>query len=114
MNYKVKIRMYPDEGRVVLSFVSPEYGKRYEEAIRELERQTGWDIEIGETYRQNVLMEEARKMLIERGITKPKISFCLNYTEVRITKGELSKEDKGMVQREYEERTGVRIEIKEV
>ncbi|MGB9812448.1 MAG: MBL fold metallo-hydrolase [Thermovenabulum sp.] len=113
-NYKVKIGMYPDEGRMVLSFVSPEYGRRYEKTIRELEQQTGWDIEIAETYRQNVLIDEARKMLIERGITKPRVSFCSNYTEIRVAKGELQEKDKETIKREYEEKTGVRIEIKEL
>jgi Cft2 family RNA processing exonuclease len=113
-NYKTKISMYSDEGRIVLSFVSPEYGRQYKDVIKELEKQTGWDIEINESYRQNVLIDEARKMLIKRGISKPKVSFYSNCVEIRTVKGEISEEEKIKIKKEYEEKTGVKIEIREV
>jgi len=115
--YKAHISLNPAEGRVLLRFVSPEYGKRYVQAIEELIRQTGWDIEIDDSYyRQNVLLEEAKKIMAEEGIRKVKAGFnnFNNYVEVRIGEEDMSEDKKVMIKKKYEEKTGVKLEIKEI
>ena len=115
--YRVNISFNSAEGRILLKFVSPEYGRRYVRTIEELIRQTGWDIEIDDSYyRQNVLLEEAKKIMAEEGIRKVKAGFnnFNNYVEVRIGKEDMPEDKKVMIKKKFEEKTGVKLEIKEI
>jgi len=56
------------DGRIVLSFISPEVGKRYQEALEDLSGRVGWPLAINATPNQGEIMTIARSLLAEAGL----------------------------------------------
>jgi Cft2 family RNA processing exonuclease len=70
-------------GQIVLSFISPQVGARYQEQIATLSRQTGWPMSINPNANQGAILEIARRLL--------------DQAEMVITKGPGIHVDKGEV-----------------
>ena len=66
-----KSKMQDEQGPyLMLSFVSPEVGLRYEEVLDELEERTGWSIELSKKVDQQAVIQAARELLPERWSVK--------------------------------------------
>ncbi len=88
-----------------LSFISPRVGARYEDVFRDLERATGWRLEVLPSPRVDELVEVAKDLLRRRGIDGMKVGAHDGYVEARgpIKVDEPTSEE---LRREYAELTG--------
>jgi len=57
------------DGVIVLSFISPQVGERYEREIAALQEQTGWPLRINPQPNQGAILEVARTLLNRAGLT---------------------------------------------
>jgi hypothetical protein len=60
------------DGVIVLSFISPQVGERYENEIAALQEQTGWPLRINPQPNQGAILETARTLLSRAGLTVTK------------------------------------------
>ncbi|MGI6131162.1 MAG: MBL fold metallo-hydrolase [Bacillota bacterium] len=78
-----KVSIYRSEGRIVLSFITPQVGARYRSLMDDLERITGWRLEVHESARINELVDVARQLLWAGNLGDMKVGVHSGYAEVR-------------------------------
>lgn len=81
--HKPKVSIYPHERRMGLSFISPQVGARYAALLSDLERTTGWRLDVLGTVRVNEIVEVARQLLASRGLKGMKVSAYDGYVEAK-------------------------------
>ncbi|MFP4017403.1 MAG: MBL fold metallo-hydrolase [Halanaerobiales bacterium] len=57
---------------IEIYFISPEFGERYQDVVKELEEDTGWNIRIGRTPIQNEIIKIVKRMAIKYDINLKK------------------------------------------
>jgi len=102
-----------DKGSFIeLSFISPLVGKRYEEQIKEVMKQTGWDIRINSAANQNEILKIGKRMLEENGMkVKKNLSYIPEKMSVRaevLNRDEIRAEE---IKEAFLAVTGLEIEI---
>jgi len=78
-----KVSIYRSEGRMVLSFITPQVGARYRSLMDDLERITGWRLEVHEGARINELADVARQLLWGVKLGDMKVGVHSGYAEAR-------------------------------
>jgi Cft2 family RNA processing exonuclease len=102
-----------EDPRIEVAFVSPQVGARYRTKLDDLGRDIGWRLEVAQRANQNAILEEARALLRDRKIRKGPSFFPAEQT-IRVTLEEcVVPETWQAVEREFEERTGYRLEAEE-
>jgi uncharacterized protein len=96
---------------IVLSFISPQVGRRYQEKIAGLAVQTGWSLGISPQPNQGAILEAVRAMIAREGFNISKgPSIYLEKTEVSValTAGPTA-EQLATLASAFEEQTGFRL-----
>ncbi|HAI85596.1 MAG TPA: hypothetical protein DCL63_01235 [Firmicutes bacterium] len=78
-----KVSIYRSEGRMVLGFVTPQVGARYRGLMDDLERTTGWRLDVHESARVNELADVARQLLWASRLGDMKVGVHFGYAEAR-------------------------------
>ncbi len=81
--HRPKVSIYLHERRIGLSFISPQVGSRYADLLSDLEKATGWKLEVLGTVRVNEVVEVARQLLASHGIGGMKVGVHDGYVEAR-------------------------------
>ena len=98
---------------IVLSFISPQVGERYQEQIDDLEKQVGWRLSINPQPNQGAILEAARALVSRAGWTvvkgpgiypdKAEVFICLSSPPEPAVLSELAES--------FESQTGFRLAI---
>ncbi|HOI38946.1 MAG TPA: hypothetical protein PLF11_16410, partial [Bacillota bacterium] len=106
-----KVSIYRSEGRMVLSFITPQVGARYRALMDDLERISGWRLEVHESARINELADIARQLLWGSKLGDMKVGVHSGYAEAR---GSLSVEEAvaADLNRRYLELTGYELRFR--
>jgi len=106
-----KVSIYRSEGRMVLSFITPQVGARYRSLMDDLERITGWRLEVHESARINELADVARQLLWGSKLGDMKVGVHSGYAEAR---GSLNVEEAvaADLNRRYLELTGYELRFR--
>jgi hypothetical protein len=106
-----KVSIYRSEGRMVLSFITPQVGARYRSLMDDLERITGWRLEVHESSRINELADLARQLLWGSKLGDMKVGVHSGYAEAR---GSLNVEEAvaADLNRRYLELTGYELRFR--
>ncbi|MBP7868663.1 MAG: MBL fold metallo-hydrolase [Firmicutes bacterium] len=106
-----KVSIYSSEGRMVLSFITPQVGARYRSLMDDLERITGWRLEVHESSRINELADLARQLLWGSKLGDMKVGVHSGYAEAR---GSLNVEEAvaADLNRRYLELTGYELRFR--
>lgn len=97
------------DGVIVLSFISPQVGERYQKEIAALEEQTGWPLRINPQPNQGAILEAARVLLSRAGLTVIKgPSIYLERAEVAATVATQPDEPEALAGQFFEQ-TGYRL-----
>lgn len=106
-----KVSIYRCEGRIVLGFVTPQVGARYRGIMDDLERITGWRLEVNESARINELVDIAKQLLWASKLGDMKVGVHFGYAEVRgsLDVDEAVAED---LDRRYLELTGYELRFR--
>ncbi len=99
--------------RIVLSFITPEVGARYQNEIVSLSRRIGWPLEINPNPNQVAIAAEARALVASVGATilrGPGIFVGRREVVVRLA-GPLDEGTRAHLERAFEERTGYRLVV---
>lgn len=78
-----KVSIYRSEALMVLSFITPQVGARYRSLMDDLERITGWRLEVHESARINELADIARQLLWGSKLGDMKVGVHSGYAEAR-------------------------------
>ena len=106
-----KVRIYRSEGLMVLSFITPQVGARYRLLMDDLERITGWRLDVHESARINELADVARQLLWGSKLGDMKVGVHSGYAEAR---GSVDVEDDvaEALNRRYMELTGYELRFR--
>jgi len=106
-----KVSIYRSEGRMVLSFITPQVGARYRSLMDDLEQVTGWQLEVHESARINELADIARQLLWGSKLGDMKVGVHSGYAEAR---GSLNVEEAvaADLNRRYLELTGYELRFR--
>lgn len=107
--YKVGL----SSGQIVLSFISPQLGERYQEQIKELAKATGYSLRINQNPNQQKLLEIVRKLTMQAGWTISKgPSVFVDRGKIGLSLSQQpSTEETEQLKRDFEEQTGYKLEI---
>jgi uncharacterized protein len=96
---------------IVLSFISPQVGRRYQEKIAELAVQTGWPLSISPQPNQGAILETARALLAREGCSIAKgPSIYPEKAEVSVVLAAGSTHEQlAALASAFEEQTGFRL-----
>jgi len=96
---------------MVLSFITPQVGARYRSLMDDLERITGWRLEVHESARINELADVARQLLWGSKLGDMKVGVHSGYAEAR---GSLNVEEAvaADLNRRYLELTGYELRFR--
>ncbi|MDE3090087.1 MAG: ParB N-terminal domain-containing protein, partial [Chloroflexota bacterium] len=96
---------------IVLSFISPQVGKRHREKIEELARTTGWSLTINPQPNQNAILQIAQELIARAGwVATRGPSIHTDRIEVRVVFAAES-EARVPIAAEFGTRTGYRLVI---
>jgi uncharacterized protein len=101
------------QGRIVLSFISPQVGLRHYDKIEELARQTGYELTVHPHPNQNAITQEAQKMMVQNGVRivkGPSIYVDRNTVGIK-TDTELTDEQRTQLEERFEHITGFKLEF---
>ena len=106
-----KVSIYRSEGRMALSFITPQVGARYRSLMDHLEQITGWRLEVHESARINELVDTARQLLWASKLGDMKVGVHSGYAEAR---GGLDVEETvaEALNRRYQELTGYELRFR--
>lgn len=98
---------------IVLSFISPQVGKRYWEEVESLSRRIGWRLAINPSPNQGAILEAARELSAQAGLAIRKgPSIYLDRGEVAVTLAAPPEEETAAELAEaFEAQTGYRLRI---
>jgi len=96
---------------MVLSFITPQVGARYRLLMDDLERITGWRLDVHESARINELADVARQLLWGSKLGDMKVGVHSGYAEAR---GSVDVEDDvaEALNRRYMELTGYELRFR--
>jgi Cft2 family RNA processing exonuclease len=105
--YKVGLK----QGRMVLSFISPQVGERHREAMDVLAEETGYELTIHPNPNQQQILLVASNFARDAGVTVAKgPSIYVNKGEVAMTvMPPLAKEQQDALSKRFEEKTGYKL-----
>ncbi|MEA4884206.1 MAG: MBL fold metallo-hydrolase [Clostridia bacterium] len=111
--HRPKVGIYREEGVLALSFVSPQVGHRYDGLLQELERTTGWRLQVQASVRVNELAEAARSLLRARGMGDMKVGVFEGYAEAR-SSVHIDDDTASALNEEYRRQTGFELRFRRV
>lgn len=100
---------------IELSFVSPQIGYLYKDAIEQLEKETGWNITINQNPNQNEIIKTVKMLFREKGIPiKKNPSVYINEAMVKVSVDEeLDDELRHQIEEELKMETGYGINVEQ-
>lgn len=103
--YKVSLK----QGRIVLSFISPQVGMRHFDTIEALAQQTGYELSVHPHPNQNAILQIAQQKLRQGGLhVKKGPSIHIDRGEVAFTV-EAIPDNADQLYQEFEQETGYRL-----
>jgi Cft2 family RNA processing exonuclease len=98
---------------IVLSFISPQVGRRYQERVDVLAKQVGWPLAINPQANQGAIQEAAQALLRRAGLAIVKgPGIYPDKAEVTVTvAGELEEDREAELEAEFEDLTGFRLAL---
>ncbi|MEZ0537419.1 MBL fold metallo-hydrolase [Caldicellulosiruptoraceae bacterium PP1] len=112
--HKIYKKSIKNNGQYIeVSFISPQIGNRYLNQIKKLQEKTGWSIEISESINQNEISKIIYEMFNRFNIVLAKNpSFLPHQLKfVAYTTQEIDEDLKRLIEEEFIEKTGLKIDI---
>jgi Cft2 family RNA processing exonuclease len=100
-------------GQIILSFISPQVGERYNEQITALSKQTGWPLQINSNANQGGILKIAQQLLDQAGLAVTKgPGIHLDKGEVAVTVAEVPGEvEISELNAKLEAQTGFQLKV---
>ena len=111
---KMSKKFHRGKDFIILSFISPQIGERYNDLLDELEQETRWPIDIGPSVDQNGLISLARQLLAPLGdITKgPSILQQQGIVRLSLKRNALCTDEKlDEVNVQFQDESGFELEV---
>ncbi|MBN1421770.1 MAG: MBL fold metallo-hydrolase [Planctomycetes bacterium] len=111
--YRKSRKPGPDGPFIELSFISPEVGERYREAIESVAAEIGWRIRVAPSPNQIEICERARRLVAGETRILKGPSFLRSERAVRVVVDRLPAEDeRGALEEAFEAETGYRLDLR--
>lgn len=101
------------QGRIVLSFISPQLGLRHYDTIERLAKETGYEISIHPHPNQNAITQAAHKLMMQakvRIVKGPSIYVERGAVGIK-TDTEISADQRAELEQKFEAETGFKLEF---